>query len=335
MAPLVKVKYLYICAVQLIDKNIDLAVSLLLRNELVAIPTETVYGLAGNAFNDVAVAKIFSVKNRPSFDPLIVHTSSWERLEVMVKDIPPQARFLAEAFMPGPLTLLLPKGDLIPDIVTAGSHFVAVRIPKHPLTLKLLERLPFPLAAPSANPFGYISPTTPEHVAQQLGDKIGYILDGGPCTVGVESTIIGFNASQTTIYRKGGIAVEAIEAITGPVEVKTHSTSNPKAPGMLQSHYAPKVPLFLGNIKAMLPNYSKHKVGVISFQKSYDNIPDNHQIILSKKGDFTEAARGLFAGMRHLDSMALDAILAELLPERDLGRAINDRLRRAAQVVDN
>lgn len=228
----------------LIGKNIDHATALLLRNDLVAIPTETVYGLGGNAFSDEAVAKIFAAKNRPSFDPLIVHTSDWERLEAMVKDIPSQAHLLAQAFMPGPLTLLLPKRAIIPDLVTAGSPIVAVRIPKHPLTLKLLEKLPFPLAAPSANPFGYISPTTPEHVARQLGDKIGYILDGGPCTVGVESTIVGFKADQCIVFRKGGVAVEAIESIVGPVEVRTHSTSNPQAPGMLQSHYAPLVPLF-------------------------------------------------------------------------------------------
>lgn len=314
----------------IIGKNIADALSLLLRNELVAIPTETVYGLAGNAFNDEAVAKIFAAKNRPSFDPLIVHTSSWSKLEEIVQNIPSQAHSLADAFMPGPLTLLLPKQDIIPDIVTAGSPIVAVRIPQHPLTLKLLERLPFPLAAPSANPFGYISPTNPQHVAQQLGDKIGYILDGGPCTVGVESTIVGFEAGQCTVFRKGGIAVEAIEALIGPVVVRAQSTSNPQAPGMLQSHYAPKVPLFLGDIESLLSQYSGQQIGIISFQKKFAGIPAQQQVVLSEQGDFTEAARGLFAGMRHLDNLPLDVILAELLPERDLGRAINDRLRRAA-----
>ena len=315
--------------VKLIGKNIEHAIALLQANELVAIPTETVYGLAGNALNETAVSKIFAAKNRPSFDPLIVHTSSWDRLEQLVESIPPAALVLAKAFMPGPLTLLLPKASSIPEIVTAGSPIVAVRIPNHPLTLNLLERLPFPLAAPSANPFGYISPTTPEHVANQLGEKITYILDGGPCTVGVESTIVGFPDDQITIFRKGGIAVEAIEALVGPVQVKAKSTSNPQAPGMLHSHYAPKVPLLLGNIYASLPLYDPEKVGIISFQKAYDDVPENQQIILSPTGDFTEAARRLFAGMRHLDQLPIEVILAELLPEIDLGRAINDRLRRA------
>lgn len=316
---------------KLTGKNLDHAIALLQQEELVAIPTETVYGLAGNAFNDQAVAKIFAVKNRPSFDPLIVHTSNWERLKEMAGRIPQEAHVLAKAFMPGPLTLLLPKKDCIPDIVTAGSSIVALRIPKHPLTLELLEKLPFPLAAPSANPFGYISPTTPQHVAQQLGDKIKYILDGGPCMVGVESTIVGFEDNRCIVFRKGGIAVEAIEALIGPVRVKAQSTSNPQAPGMLQSHYAPKVPLFLGKIATLLPHYSGKKVGIISFQTRFPNIPNEQQVVLSERGNFTEAARGLFAGMRYLDNLPLDAILAELLPERDLGRAINDRLRRAAK----
>lgn len=317
----------------LIGKNIDHAIALLKQGELVAIPTETVYGLAGNALNDQAIARIFATKNRPSFDPLIVHTSSWKRLEKLVKSIPDQAHLLGNAFMPGPLTLLLPKKDLIPDIVTSGSPIVAVRIPKHPLTLELLEKLPFPLAAPSANPFGYISPTTPAHVAQQLGDRIPYILDGGACDVGVESTIVGFASDQPVIFRKGGIAVEAIEALIGPVAVKSHSTSNPQAPGMLQSHYAPKVPLQLGKIDRLLNKFDRTSVGIISFQKKYEGVPEKHQVILSETGDFTEAARRLFAGMRYLDSLPLEAILAELLPEVDLGRAINDRLRRAERVV--
>ncbi len=314
----------------MIGTDLPKAAELLKAGELVAIPTETVYGLAGNAFDERAVAQIFAVKNRPSFDPLIVHASSWERLEQLAIDIPEQARKLAEAFMPGPLTLLLPKKMIISDLVTAGSPLVALRIPKHPLTLALLQMLEFPLAAPSANPFGYISPTTAQHVAQQLGDKIPYILDGGACEIGLESTIVGFEDEQIIVYRKGGIAVEAIENLAGKIIVKPHSTSEPLAPGMLKSHYAPRIPLILGNIETLLEIHKGKKTGIISFQQAYPVVAPHCQVILSPDADFAEAARNLFAGMRYLDSLDLDVILAELVPERDLGRAINDRLRRAA-----
>jgi len=303
---------------------------LLHANELVAIPTETVYGLAGNAFSDVAVAKIFAAKNRPAFDPLIVHTSHYERITELVLDIPSPAQKLAAAFMPGPITLLLPKRERIPDIVTAGSTIVAVRVPDHPLTLQLLRALDFPLAAPSANPFGYISPTRAGHVARQLGDRISYILDGGPCAVGLESTIVGFPEGQPTVFRKGGIAVEDIEAQIGPVQVREHSSSNPQAPGMLKSHYAPGVPVLLGDIPQLLEQHAGKRIGLLTFQNQYKEVPEEHQVVLSSAGDLTEAARHLFSGLRYLDQLPLDLIIAEPVPERGLGRAINDRLRRAA-----
>jgi L-threonylcarbamoyladenylate synthase len=309
--------------------DLNYAAALLRKGELVAIPTETVYGLAGNAFSDRAVARIFEVKNRPSFDPLIVHTSNVERLSELVAEMPDEALQLARRFMPGPLTLLLPKKAVIPDLVTAGLIIVGVRIPSHPLALDLLGRLDFPLAAPSANPFGYISPTTAGHVEMQLGDKIPYILDGGPCQVGVESTIIGFPGGRPTVFRKGGVAVEAVEAVIGKVDVRVFSSSDPQAPGMLKSHYAPRIPLILGDIDLLLQEHQGKKLGIISFRKSYEQVPPHNQVVLSPSGDLTEAAQRLFAGMRELDSQDLDLILAELLPEKDLGRAINDRLRRA------
>ena len=312
----------------MIGTEIDVAARLLQAGELVGIPTETVYGLAGNALNEAAVAKIFAVKNRPTFDPLIVHTSSTALLEKLVLEIPVKARLLAAAFMPGPLTLLLPKKDLIPDLVTAGSPLVAVRIPKHPMALALLQKLDFPIAAPSANPFGYISPTTAQHVAQQLGSKIPYILDGGACTVGLESTIVGFENDEAILFRKGGIPVEAIEKIIGKVSVRAHSSSQPQAPGMLQSHYAPRVPLILGDIAHLIAQHKGKKIGILSFQKDYSSAYP--AVTLSPDGNFEEAARRLFAGMRYLDSLPLEFILAELVPEESLGSAINDRLRRAA-----
>lgn len=296
--------------------------------EVVGIPTETVYGLAGNALNPDAVLRIFDVKNRPSFDPLIIHTDSLAKLDQFVSEIPQAARQLAETFWPGPLTLLLPKHNRIPDLVTAGLPTVAVRIPAHPLTLDLLRSLAFPLAAPSANPFGYISPTTAQHVADQLGDQVPYILDGGPAGVGIESTIIGFEDNTPTVFRLGGMALDQIEAVIGPVSVRTHSTSNPKAPGMLSSHYAPRKPFRL-----LSPGESPppgERAGALAFREPFGGITSENQRILSPTGDLAEAAKNLFAYLRELDNLAVDVIYAEPLPNQGLGWAMNDRLRRAS-----
>src|ERR1035437_8374682 len=200
--------------------DIEKAKQILQEGGLVAIPTETVYGLAANALNKDAVFKIIEAKNRPHFDPLIIHTDSIEKVKLHVSDFPQWAQQLANAFWPGPLTLLLPKKNSIPDLVTSGLPQVAVRIPNHPLTLQLLKSLDFPLAAPSANPFGYVSPTNAEHVAAQLQGSVDYILDGGPCDVGIESTIVGFEDGKITIYRLGGLAIEDIEKLVGKVQVK-------------------------------------------------------------------------------------------------------------------
>lgn len=314
-----------------IGHNIDIAATLLKKGEAVAIPTETVYGLAANALNTKAVAKVFQIKQRPTFDPLIIHLSSFDKVERYVEEIPEIFRKLADKFTPGPLTFLLRKKEIVPDIVTSGSPFVAVRIPAHPVTQALLEKLDFPLAAPSANPFGYISPTTAQHVADQLGSKIYYILDGGPCNVGLESTIIGMNADgEIEVLRKGGLSIENIESVVGNVKIRDISTSNPEAPGMLTSHYAPKVPLILGDINKLAATSPHERTGIITFRNFVNHIPSKHQIVLSPSGNFADAAHNLFAGMRYLDSCDVDVIYAELLPEADLGIAINDRLRRAA-----
>jgi L-threonylcarbamoyladenylate synthase len=314
-----------------IGHNIDIAATLLRKGEAVAIPTETVYGLAANALNESAVAKVYAIKNRPSFDPLIIHLSSFNAVTPYVNEVPELMQRLADAFMPGPLTLLLKKSGLIPDIVTAGSPYVAVRVPAHPVTLSLLSQLDFPLAAPSANPFGYISPTTAQHVADQLGDRIYYILDGGPCDVGLESTIVGIHDTGVLeVLRKGGLAVEDIRKIAANVIVRDISTSNPVAPGLLTSHYAPSVPLIIGNIHELGNEFDPERTGIIAFRNFVPNIPTRHQVVLSPSGNYTDAARNLFAGMRYLDTCALDVIYAELLPEVHLGIAINDRLRRAS-----
>jgi L-threonylcarbamoyladenylate synthase len=311
-----------------IGKNIQEAIKLLEANEVIGLPTETVYGLAGNAFSAEAVTKIFEVKNRPTFDPLIVHTSSIERISDFVREIPVKAQLLAEKFMPGPLTLLLPKKENISDLVTSGLDTVAVRIPNHPLALALLQNLDFPLAAPSANPFGYISPTSAQHVDNQLGIRIKYILDGGGCAVGIESSIIGFINDEIVVYRKGGLAIEEIESVVGKVKIQEHSSSNPQAPGMLKSHYSPRTQLSI--INEQLSIKQSTNIGFLGFKEFYPNIPLENQMILSPTGDFREAAKNLFAFMRTLDARNFDIIYTELLPEIDLGRAINDRIRRAS-----
>lgn len=313
-----------------IGRDIFKAKALLEKGELVAIPTETVYGLAGNALDISAVTKIFCVKDRPHFDPLIVHVPDLEHAKKYVEEIPERARLLTKNFWPGPLTLLLSRKSIIPDLVTSGLKTVGIRSPNHPLTIELLRSLSFPLAAPSANPFGYISPTRPEHVNEQLGDKISYILDGGVCTVGIESTIVGFENDHTIVYRMGGLSVEAIEQLVGKISIQLHSSSNPKAPGQLKNHYAPTKKMVLGNLPQLITQYGRTKVGILSYQTDFEV---QYQFILTPAGKLEEAAQNLFSGLRTLDKMPVEIILAELVPEIGLGRAINDRLKRAAAEV--
>jgi len=313
----------------MIGNSLEIAIKTLLEGNLVAIPTETVYGLAGNALQADTVAKIFEAKNRPTFDPLIVHTHSIEEVQKYATAFPDWATKLANRFWPGPLTLLLPRNSAIPDIVTNGSDLVGIRIPNHPVILALLKSLPFPLAAPSANPFGYISPTTAQHVADQLEDKISYILDGGACNVGVESTIVGIQNGKPAIFRTGGIAKEEIEKTLELTLEVLQSSSNPTAPGMLDSHYAPGKPLYLGNIASLISQFPTNRIGTISFSTDFSALVTN-SIILSPTSNLNEAACGLFAALRELDKSKVDIILAEIFPNEGLGRAINDRLKRAS-----
>lgn len=312
-----------------IGTDIDKAIGLLTRGDVVAIPTETVYGLAGNALNEDSILKIYAVKNRPKFDPLIAHVDSLDKVANLVNGIPDKALKLAEKFWPGPLTILLEKKSTVPDILTSGLNRMAVRIPNHPLTLKLLRALDFPLAAPSANPFGYVSPTSAEHVQNQLGAKIPYVLDGGKCNVGLESTIVGFEADKVVIYRLGGTKVESIQDVVGAVEIKVNMSSNPAAPGMLKSHYSPGRKMLMGNIEENLAELDAESTGVISFSKTY-KVPDQNLAVLSTTGDMEEAARNIFAALRKMDQPNIKVVLSEFLPNDGLGRAINDRLRRAS-----
>ena len=252
--------------------DIQHAAALLKNGKVVAIPTETVYGLAANAFNAEAVITIFEIKNRPKFNPLIVHVASWQMVEKITASIDPLLKQIAEKFWPGPLTILFPKSDAIHPIITAGSAYVAVRMPNHPLTIQLLKELDFPLAAPSANLFGKISPTTTAHVLEQLGDQIDYVLDGGECSVGVESTIIKMNMyEKVEILRPGGVSAEEIAEITGYLPKTVSGSDSPEAPGMLNSHYAPKIPLVIGNIEELVNRYANKKIAVLAFYQKIDH----------------------------------------------------------------
>ena len=315
----------------IISKDIQKAIDLLTNDELVAIPTETVYGLAGNIFSETAIQKIFDTKKRPSFNPLIVHIPNVDYLPNVVKSIPEKAKVLANHFWPGSMTLVLPKSEKIPNTITAGKNTVAVRVPNHPVTLDLLQQLNFPLAAPSANPFNSISPTKPEHVENYFKNDIQMILDGGVCKSGLESTIIGFENDEPVIYRLGALAIEDIEAVIGKVSLKNKKEENPDAPGMLAKHYAPKTKtLFTDDVLQTIQNESGKKIGVLSFSNSYKNDTVLTEIILSKDKNISEAASKLYNAMHELDAENLDVIIIEKMPEIGLGVSMNDRLQRAS-----
>ena len=316
----------------MITKDLSKAISALNRNEIIAIPTETVYGLAGNAFNETAVNKIYDLKKRPLYNPLIVHIKSADFLSDVAREIPELAQKLADEFWPGPLTLVLKKQDKIPNLVTAGKDTVAVRVPNHAIALKLLNELDFPLAAPSANPFGSISPTTAQHVDLYFKEKLDVIIDGGECERGIESTIIGFENDQPILYRMGSLSVEAIESKIGPILTNTLNDSNPSAPGMLSRHYAPDTNTYLTeNIEDEIQSFPNKRIGVLMFEKPTGKVPIEHQEILSDTGDLKEAAKNLYAAMHRLDKLKLDLIIAEKLPDFGLGKTINDKLLRASK----
>ena len=308
--------------------SVSEAARLLKEGEVVAIPTETVYGLAGNAFEPKALAKIFAAKERPTFDPLIVHIADIAQLTDIAKDIPDSAYKLAEAYWPGPMTIILPKKDCIPDLCTSALPSVAVRFPSHPIAQAIIKESGLPLAAPSANLFKHVSPTTAEHVAAQLADRIAGIVDGGPCSVGVESSIISL-VGEPTVMRPGAITPEMFKAILGEVKIK-ESTSKPGqpmlAPGQCDTHYRPQVPLYYGEVPAgyTLP---KHTVR-IAFGTQAGPIPAT--VNLSATGDMVEATSKLYAFMHDLDDPKFDLILVDPIPNTGVGMALNDRLKRAS-----
>lgn len=311
-----------------IGNDIHIAAQLLRANNVVAIPTETVYGLAGNIFSEKAIKQIFEVKQRPATNPLIVHVHQVEALNDIVKVIPVEAKILLDAFAPGPLTLLLPKKAIVSDLVTAGLPDVAVRIPDQKLTLALIAEAGFPLAAPSANPYTYISPTSANHVLQMLDGSIPYILDGGLCRFGLESTIIGFPGGRPTLYRKGAVTIEEIEDKIGKINLPV--SQKIIAPGMHLKHYSPKTKLILSDDpETDIYQYSNLKVGLITYNTYSSLLPRDQQILLCQQDDFKTAAANLYGAMHLMDSRNYDIIIVQKFPETGIGLSINDRLNRA------
>ncbi len=315
-------------------ENIKKAATLIKKGSLVAFPTETVYGLGADALNPSAVVKIFEVKQRPKFNPLIVHVADISLAEKLCV-IDKKAKLLMKHFWPGPLTLVLPKKEIVPDIVTAGLLTVAIRMPAHPVALELIKESQTAIAAPSANLSGRISPTTAQEVAEQLDKKVDLILDGGKCPIGIESTVLAISP-KPVILRLGGIPVEDIEKVIGKIEIST-SKKRPLSPGQLLRHYSPKTPLKIIKDKKDIKIPKNLKAGLLAlkppddeFKKLFIKIK-----VLSQTGDLKEAAKNLFSYLNSLDKEGLDIIYAEAPPQVGLGRAILDRLKRAETKNDS
>lgn len=316
----------------MISNDISKAVDLLNQNEVIGFPTETVYGLAGNAFSEAAISKIFSIKKRPTFNPLIVHIKNIEQMNEIAQEIPDIAYELANQFWPGPLTLILKKKAHISNLITANKDTVAIRMPNHPVALELLNHLSFPLVAPSANPYTAISPTKAIHVHNYFPNEVPLVLEGGTCSAGVESTIIGFENNETILYRLGALALEDIQNVTGTIRILNKNNKTPIAPGMTLKHYAPKTKIILTrNVPQEIDWYANKKIGVLLFDTPQPKIDRSNQIILSSESNLKEAAANLYNALHQLDNMDLDIIIAERFPEYGLGCTINDRLERATK----
>jgi len=331
------------------EADLRLAAAALAAGELVAFPTETVYGLGADAFNPVALARIFEAKRRPTFDPLIVHIADLADLPV-VADVgaldgaaAATLGLLTERLWPGPLTLILPKRPAVPDLATSGLPTVAVRFPAHPVARRIIALAGRPIAAPSANPFGYLSPTRAEHVRDQLGERVDYIVDGGPCAVGVESTVLDLCRTPPAILRPGGTERERIEALIGPVAAVDGSAVLPTAPGQLASHYAPRAPLTLYARGALAGLAVAPEDAVVFFDPPARDVwlrgagpgPLPMTAVLSENGSCLEAAAALFELLHRLDAQGVAAIHVERGPDSGLCVAVHDRLVRAAAGKDN
>ena len=308
--------------------NIKRAAEAIIKGDIIAFPTETVYGLGADGLNPTAVSKIFEAKNRPSFNPLILHIASIDQLDEIAETKSEAAHKICKAFWPGPLTIVLPKKKIVPEIVTAGNSTVAVRMPNHPIALEIIKTIGGPIAAPSANTFGFLSPTTAKHVEKQLGKKVEIILDGGKCNVGVESTIVEVNNDIVQILRPGGISIEMLKSVYDRVEIKETVSNNPNAPGQLFHHYAPDIPvMFFDEVKR--EEVQNKKLAGLFFVENKTDYKFEKIEILSETGEIHEAAANLFRHLYSLESSGVDLILVESITEDGLGMAIMDRLRKA------
>ena len=308
-------------------EQIALAAKHIQEGKLVAFPTETVYGLGANALDANAVARIFELKERPSFDPLIVHIARLEDIEQLTSTHDERVYQLAELFWPGPLTMILPKSSIVPDIVTSGLETVGIRMPGHPIAQELIRLAGCPIAAPSANKFGQLSPTKAHHVQKQLPD-VDYLLDGGQSDVGIESTIIRLNDKGFEILRHGIITREEIEKVLPYHALSEEEQNNIVSPGMLKSHYSPGKPIYLQSEK-IIQHTDRSKAGILSFCGS--DITEYQQVeILSPERDLKTAAVNLFAAIHRLEDSDVSYIIAEQVPETGIGIAIMDKLRKAA-----
>ena len=316
-------------------ESIRFAAEIIRGGGLVAFPTETVYGLGANALNPDAVARIFEVKQRPSFDPLIVHIATRASLDRLAETISLGDHRLMDVFWPGPLTLVLPKREIVPDIVTAGLSTVAIRMPAHPVAQALIREAGVPIAAPSANPFGYVSPTCAQHVLDGLGDHVDLILDGGPCQIGVESTIVSMVGTWTELLRPGSVTLAELREVIGPV-VRAAASQTVVAPGQLPRHYATRTPVTVLAAQGVRPVVHGHERAGLLAMSPLGQADERFCAIevLSAAGDLREAARHLFAALRRLDTLGLDRLYAEPCDEQGLGLAIMDRLRRCAVSID-
>jgi L-threonylcarbamoyladenylate synthase len=295
--------------------------------DVVAFPTETVYGLGADALDPYAVAKIFEIKKRPKFDPLIVHIGDREWISAIGAYVPPEAEKLIDKFWPGPLTLILKKKDVIPDIVTAGLSTVAIRMPSHPVALQLIRSFDNPIAAPSANPFGYISPTNAQHVAKMLGEDVLLILDGGSSNYGIESTIVSFHEGKTYLHRHGAISFEELSATIGTVHEKEKNDVC-ESPGQLPYHYAPMKPL---KIIDTIDDINNMHSSFLAFKKPSKTPISKYFKVLSSLGNMREAAANFFSYLIELDREDVDIIYAESIPETGLGKAMMERLKKASK----
>ena len=300
------------------------------NGEVVGIPTETVYGLAANIFNDQAISKIFSTKKRPHTNPLIVHVKSLEQARKLVKDFPPTAELLAKHFWPGPLTLILPKGSQISDNITANQSTVAIRIPNHAVTLQLLDVLDFPIAAPSANPYNRISPTRSSHVENYFPEIA--ILEGGNCVAGVESTILSFEGNESVLLRHGAISIEEIETVIGRISDRTSFDATHITPGRNKKHYSPLCDLVISSEPLfMLSAVQQKKVGVLWFNRIKIHSPKvKINKVLAPSGTFEEAASNMYDFLHQMENEDVELIIVERLPDQGLGRTLNDRFERAS-----